>query len=291
MRVGFLVKQRNAEAQSLARELEALLAERGHPSLLIDDAAAESGEPLPGPAQMDLLVVLGGDGTLLRGAQLVADEGVPILGINHGTLGFLTSCRPEQASATLIDAIEGRLPIESRMRLRVQITRGASGGGAVPIARYACNDVVLSQGALARLIEIDARLDGTPIATYRADGLIIATPTGSTAYNLASGGPILAPSVDAMVISPICPHSLTNRPLVVPGSSRVRLQPREGTAQLTVDGQWGTPIGPDDVLELRAANRPLRLFRPADLSYFDVLRAKLHWGEIYARATPDSPRR
>ena len=306
MRVGFLLKPQHAQAVDLARELSDLLASRGHDSVVFvapHEANAARAPAPQGLAAVDLLVVLGGDGTLLGGAHLVADAGVPILGINLGTLGFLTSCRPEQAAATLLDAVDGRLPIEERMRLRVEVIRGngdrpSKDGSAAdppdePIVRYACNDAVLSQGALARLIEIDARLDDVPVATYRADGLIVATPTGSTAYNLAAGGPILAPTVAAMVISPICPHTLTNRPLVVPASSRLSLQPRSNArnVQLTVDGQWGTHVAPEDIVELRSAKRPLRLVKPADTSYFDVLRAKLHWGETGVRATPESPRR
>ena len=166
------------------------------------------------------------------------------------------------------------------MRLRIVLER-LHGERDRPVVRYACNDAVVSQGALSRLLEFDALLDGSPITTYRADGLIISTPTGSTAYNLAAGGPILAPDVEAMIISPICPHTLTNRPVVVPASSRVRV--RLGTnaenVVLTVDGQWGTTFAAGDTMEIHAANRPLLLYRAPDVEYFDVLRVKLHWGE------------
>jgi NAD+ kinase len=162
------------------------------------------------------------------------------------------------------------------------------------VVRFACNDAVINQGALARLLQYEAHLDGTPITTYRADGLIIATPTGSTAYSLAAGGPILAPTVEAMVLAPICPHTLTNRPLVVPAASRVRVELGEAAQHvlLTVDGQWGTGIERGDQVEVHAAHNPMLLYRSE--TYFDVLRAKLHWGELgpsERQATPPATHR
>ena len=276
-----LLKPHKQEAVEIGRELCQWLRARHIEVLAVGDhLGSECGarsvheDELVG---IDFLVVLGGDGTLLHGAELVADRGVPLLGINLGTLGFLTTCPPEQGFQVLERAIAGQLAVERRMRLRVLFIRE----NGEQIQRFACNDVVINQGALARLMEFESFLDGRPITTYRADGLIISTPTGSTAYNLAAGGPIVSPHVQAMILSPICPHTLTNRPLVVPAASRVqvRLGTHAQNVLLTVDGQWGTPFAPGDLVEIHAANQPLLLYRPPEITYFDVLRTKLHWGE------------
>lgn len=276
-----LLKPHKPEAVEIGRELCQWLTAR-HVEVLAagDHLDSECGarrvreDELVG---IDFLVVLGGDGTLLHGAELVADRGVPLLGINLGTLGFLTTCPPEQGMQVLERALAGQLAIERRMRLRVLFIRE----NGEQVQRFACNDVVINQGALARLMEFESFLDGRPITTYRADGLIISTPTGSTAYNLAAGGPIVSPHVQAMILAPICPHTLTNRPLVVPAASRVqvRLGTNAENVLLTVDGQWGTPFAPGDQVEIHAANQPLLLYRPPEITYFDVLRTKLHWGE------------
>ena len=294
MRVGLLLKPHQPEALAIARELCSALAARkveavaiGAPPGSLPDARDVPEEAL---ADAALLVVLGGDGTLLHGAELVADRGVPILGINLGHLGFLTSSPPELGRATLEQALDGKLPVDRRLRLRVQLRRR----GGETVVRYACNDAVISQGALARLMEFETALDGRPITTYRADGLILATPTGSTAYSLAAGGPILTPDVEAMVMTPICPHTLTHRPLVVPAASRVTIQlgAAARNVQLTVDGQWGTGLENGDRVEVHAANKPLLLFRPAETSYFEILEAKLHWGGNVPNGTPGrTPRR
>ena len=288
MRVGLLLKRDKPEAIELGRELARWLVARGDEAIIARNGDANGAESGGGrvvderelAGHIDLLAVLGGDGTLLHASELVTDGGVPLLGINLGNLGFLTTSQPEHSQRVLELALTGKLRLERRMRLRIVLER-ASGERDQPVVRYACNDAVISQGALARLLEFEALLDGSPITTYRADGLIIATPTGSTAYNLAAGGPILAPDVQAMIISPICPHTLTNRPVVVTASSRVRVRLGAGAANvvLTIDGQWATAFGDGDSVEIHAANRPLLLYRSPDLEYFDVLRAKLHWGE------------
>jgi NAD+ kinase len=297
MVVALLLKRNKPEAVTLAREVCEALAQLGAETwvALSAEEVAEAGlrcaravaaEEL---AHAQLLVVLGGDGTLLYGADLVADHGVPILGINLGNLGFLTSCPPELGRATLERALGGSLPVERRMRLEVELVR-ANGERVV---RRAVNDAVISQAGLARLIEFDTFLDGSDITTYRADGLIIATPTGSTAYSLAAGGPILTPALDGMVLCPICPHTLTNRALVVPSSSRMWVQLRQPTQHvvLTIDGHWATPLEQGDRVVANAAAVPLLLHRPADMSYFDILRTKLHWGERMGHATSTDGRR
>ncbi len=279
VRVGMLLKRQKPEAREIAGELAPWLVQNGHQAFVVGEAV--------GPAQavaeekiasaIDLLVVLGGDGTLLHGASLVAEKKVPLLGINLGHLGFLTSFGADQAQEALSQALAARLTCEERLRLRCLLTRK---GGGDKIEKFACNDAVVSQGA-ARLVELDAHLDGKFITRYRADGLIIATPSGSTAYNLASGGPIVTPDVWAMVVTPISPHTLTNRPLVVPASSRisVELVSEVDHVLFTVDGQWATQLGPGDRLEISQAQTPLLLYRPNE-TYFDVLRQKLHWGEL-----------
>ena len=280
-RVGLLLKRAKTEAVEIAGELTAWLQARGHEAIVVGDhdsspRGARFVEEAELPAGLALLVVLGGDGTLLHGGALVADAKVPILGINLGHLGFLTSCAPADAHSAIERALAGELPLEERMRLRVTVVRGAG----ETVTRFACNDAVVSQGALARLIELDALLDGRRITRYRADGLIVATPTGSTAYTLAAGGPIVTPEVRAFVVTPICAHTLTARPVVVPATSRVtvRLGSPAEHVQLTVDGQWGTGLADGDRVEISAAAEPLRLFRSQE-SYFDVLREKMGWGE------------
>jgi NAD+ kinase len=277
-RVGLLLKNGKPEAIPIAERLSRFLSSLGHDVLAVGGALTQvevvRREDLG--HRIDFLVVLGGDGTLLQGAHLVASHGIPILGVNLGRLGFLTSCAPDDAESALERALAGELPLEERLRLRCELRRP---GGEI-VVRDACNDAVLSQGALARLIEFEALLDDRSITRYRADGLIVATPTGSTAYNLAAGGPIVTPDLRAVVITPICPHTLTNRPVVAPASSRVTIRLIENVEHVlfTVDGQWGTHLGRDDRVEISQASPPLYLYRPTE-SHFDVLREKLRWGE------------
>jgi NAD+ kinase len=273
-----LLKRGKPEAREIAAALVRWLAGQGHRAFVTGDgvAGATAVEEAELAGHVDLLVVLGGDGTLLHGAALVADYGVPILGVNLGHLGFLTSCAPSDAEVALGRALAGDLALEERMRLRCELRRAS---GEV-LTRFGCNDAVISQGALARLIELEAHLDGHRIARYRADGLIVSTPTGSTAYTLAAGGPVVTPDVKAVVVTPICPHTLTHRPVVAPASSRVtvRLAAPAEHVMFTIDGQWGTSLALGDVLEISQASPPLYLYCPAE-SYFDVLRQKLRWGE------------
>ena len=277
-----LLKRGKPEAVEIATALAEWLRARGHEPVVVGNHdlsphGARLVDESELPAELDLLVVLGGDGTLLHGAALVADRGVPILGINLGHLGFLTSCAPGDAHLAVERALAAQLPLEERLRLRCDVVRGSDGER---VTRYACNDAVINQGALARLIELEAYLDDQLITRYRADGLIVATPTGSTAYTLAAGGPIVTPEVRAVVVTPICPHTLTNRPVVVPATSRVmvRLGSPAEHIMLTIDGQWGVALSDGDRVEISQASRPLRLFR-SPKSYFDVLREKMNWGE------------
>lgn len=281
MRVGLLLKRGKPEAVEIAHDLVAWLAERKVEAWVVGDHL----DPTSGARGVaedelvegiDLLVVLGGDGTLLHGAGLIADRQIPILGVNLGNLGFLTSCPPPFARSALAEVLDGKSVCERRMRLRVELTRP----DGEKVVRLACNDAVLSQGALARLLEFEARIGGHLINSYRADGLIISTPTGSTAYSLAAGGPILTPDMAAMVLAPICPHTLTNRPVVLPASSHLalRMVTPAPNVVLTIDGQWGLQITDQDRIEIHEAAHPLLLHRPPHNTFFDILREKLHWG-------------
>lgn len=280
-RIGFILKPDKSRAGVLLDDLVPWVRAQGHTAVVTtEDQVGPAGAEIVPDDQLaqacDLVVVLGGDGTMLRAARLVADAGRPVLGINLGQLGFLTGFAPEEARASLTAALAGELAISERMRLAVTFQRT---GGAAPIALTALNDAVIHQGAMARLVEIDVHIDGELVADYRADGLIVATPTGSTAYNMAAGGPILIPGQAAMALTPICAHSLTNRPLVVPARSKIRFQLSEESrgVVLTVDGQWAHSFGPGDIAEMTSAAMPLRLFA-AKKSYFDIMRDKLHWG-------------
>jgi NAD+ kinase len=281
MRFGFLVRQGNPEAKRLAAELADMLRARGCEVMFVADYGQDvpSGySSLPGAeigACIDVMVALGGDGTFLFGAKLVADHDVPLLGLNLGSLGFLTPYTVSEASAALADAAQGRLPVEERMRLLVTLRAKDKPAES----QTALNEAVISQREVVRLMDLLATTNGDTIATYKADGLILCTPTGSTAYNLSAGGPILSPDLEAIVLTPICPHTLTNRPLVVradTGVSVTNVSPYQGL--VTVDGHWSREMAPGDVVEVRMLERRLRVFRPGH-SFFKILHQKLFWGE------------
>jgi NAD+ kinase len=281
-RIGFVLKRGEPRAREIARDLVPWLVGQG-----IDVAVPGDLEGLPAAVAvvpessfgrgLDLLVVLGGDGTLLHGAALVADEGVPVLGINLGRLGFLTPFAPADARATIAAGLAGSLAVEERLRLRVRVIRAS---GDVVAVHDALNDAVIAQSAMARLIQVVAALDGRRITSYRADGLIVATPTGSTAYNLAAGGPILSPGQTSLAITPICPHTLTNRPLVIPSMGRLDISLNGGSRSvvLTIDGQVAYPLRPGDRVEITQSPHPARLCASLK-SYFEILREKLCWGD------------
>ncbi len=233
------------------------------------------------PREVDLIVVLGGDGTLLGTAGRIAkaDADIPILGVNFGSLGFLTEVTLPEIYASLEAAVSGTAQIEERMMLHVAVTSGSGN----PMERIVLNDVVVTQGALSRIIELSVSVDGEFMMRIKADGLIIASPTGSTAYSLSAGGPIVHPQVDGLAITPIAPHTLTNRPVVVPGSSEIHIQPLIHDAQsevfATLDGQALLALNSEHVVTLRRSQKRLRLVRASARGYFQVLREKLKWGE------------
>jgi NAD+ kinase len=225
----------------------------------------------------ELLLVLGGDGTLLAAAHLAAPRGIPILPINMGSLGFLTSFTLDELYPALEDGLAGRFSISQRVMLHVELERA----GKVIESQRVLNEAVINKGALARMIELELAIDADFVCRYRADGLIVASPTGSTAYSLSAGGPIVHPAVESFVITPICPHTLSDRPLVVRDSSSIVIKLSGDTESvfLTLDGQRGIPLQATDGVRISRAKELLKLVQPPKKSYFEILRSKLKWGE------------
>jgi NAD+ kinase len=234
-------------------------------------------EPERLAASVDLIVVLGGDGTMIATSRMMGDYDVPVLGINYGTLGYLAEFRVEEMFQGLESVLAGDYRLDARVRLSVDLMRGEE----VLMHSRALNDVVINKSALARIIEIEARMDGHLISGFRADGLIISTPTGSTAYNLSAGGPVVYPSMNALVITPICPFTLSDRPIVVPDDALIELRlrtPKEEVV-LTLDGQVGVPIEPEHRVLIRKSRTTFKIVQPTNRNYFEVLREKLRWGK------------
>jgi NAD+ kinase len=231
-------------------------------------------EELPG--KTDMIILLGGDGTLLAAARMMGDASVPILPVNLGGLGFLTSVTLDELYGILEEVLAGKHRISERSLLEAEIVRG----GKVVERQRALNDAVLNKAALARIIDLELLVDGGYVCSYKADGLIVSTPTGSTAYSLAAGGPIVYPVLDAFVITPICPHSLTNRPLVIPDRMQIEIDFHAGAEMvyLTIDGQVGIELREGDRIAIRKSPSKLRLIRPGRKTYFQILRSKLKWG-------------
>jgi NAD+ kinase len=227
--------------------------------------------------QSDLLLVLGGDGTLLAAAKVAAPLGIPILPINMGSLGFLTSFTLEEMYPALEETLAGLLPSSERVMLDVELQRE----GAVIERQTVANEAVINKGALARMIDLELLIDAEFVCRYRVDGLIVATPTGSTAYSLSAGGPIVHPAVESWVITPICPHTLSDRPVVIRDDSTVDIHLSTGTESvfLTLDGQTGIPMQPADKVRMKRAEERLKLIQPQKKSYFEILHSKLKWGE------------
>ena len=282
-RVGLVAKPDAAEAQRVVRQLVEWLAARGltvvlekETAALAPSASVTSASKSDLPGQVEALIVLGGDGTLLSMARAVGDLGVPILGVNLGVLGFLTATTLEEMLPALEALLAGGMAVEERMMLAARVVRGGQATGDY----IALNDVVITKSAMSRIIDLAVSVDGRHATAYRADGLIISTPTGSTAYNLSAGGPILFPTMDAVVLTPIAPHTLSNRPIVLPGAQRIDVTLRvDQEVMLTMDGQVGVPLRERDVVEVQKARARIRLLRFDQKDFFSVLRTKLKWGE------------
>ncbi|HEY7362607.1 MAG TPA: NAD(+)/NADH kinase [Methylomirabilota bacterium] len=282
-RVGIVAKPDAGAAPQVVQRLIQWLGARGLVALL-DKETASLAPDLPVaqtsrselPSQVDVIVVLGGDGTLLSVARAVGDLGVPILGVNLGGLGFLTATTLDEMTPALEALLAGRMAVEERMMLSARLHRGGNVAGTF----LGLNDVVIMKAATSRIIDLSVSVDGEPATAYRADGLIIATPTGSTAYSLSAGGPILFATMDAVVLTPICSHTLTNRPIVLPGSQRIEVAVLTSQdAVLTVDGQVGLALREHDRVEVARAASRIRLVRFPHTHFFSVLRTKLKWGE------------
>jgi NAD+ kinase len=288
-RVGIVTKLRLTTIAPHVAEVVAWLEARGVEPILESDTArltpsldrlrTASRDELP--RLVDLLLVLGGDGTLLSMATRVSQSGrdLPILGVNFGHLGFLAEINFPELFPLLESALIGSAAIERRLILGARVLRGSA-----CVAEYrALNDVVITRGSLSRVIELAVSVDGVFVARFTGDGLIISSPTGSTAYNLSAGGPILHPAVDGLVLTPIAPHTLSNRPVVVPGSARVLVTAstldNDQEVILTLDGQIGLALEPGDMVETQQHEPPVRLIKAPTNSYFDVLRQKLKWVE------------
>jgi NAD+ kinase len=282
-KIGIISRPRRSNLSEVVPPLLCWLEERGVHVTYDHETAGSVTGPSKGHSReqvastSELLLVLGGDGTLLAAARVAAAKGIPILPINMGSLGFLTSFMLEELYPALEDILAGRLTISERVMLQVELHRA----GKIIDKQSVLNDVVVNKGALARMIELELSIDNTFVCRYRADGLIVASPTGSTAYSLSAGGPIVHPAVESFIITPICPHTLSDRPVVVRDTSIIDVKLSAGTESvfLTLDGQKGIPLQATDRIGISRAAQLLKLIQTPKKSYFDILRNKLKWGE------------
>lgn len=280
--IGLIGKYNDASVAPTLDQIAGWLRQAGRRVLLDEQSAARVTVRGPEVAtrrligrQADLAIVVGGDGTLLDAARALVDFQVPIVGVNLGRLGFLTDVSPNEIPAGLDEILQGRFREELRLMLHAQVLRGEQ----TLSEAMALNDVVVHKRDVARMVELDTFLDGQLLNAYRSDGLIISTPTGSTAYALSCGGPILHPALEALLVAPICPHTLTHRPIVVGADAQIEICVRNTThTQITCDGQISLPIEPGDRVVVRQKRRRMRLLHPVGHDYFELLRAKLRWG-------------
>jgi NAD+ kinase len=286
-RVGLVLKPHQPDALKTICELAAWLGERqialvGGPEIEHARIEQQTGcavpevEPSKLAESVDLILVLGGDGTMIATARMMGDVEVPVLGVNYGGLGYLAEFRIEELYSALESILSGNYRLDKRVMLAVELLRGKE----TVTRNRVLNDVVINKSALARIIEIEAYLNGQFVNSFRADGLIVSTPTGSTAYNLSAGGPVIFPSMNAVVITPICPFTLSNRPIVVPDDSVIELclKTEQEDVALTLDGQVGLPLKVEDRVVIRKSKTTFNLVQPTNRNYFDVLRDKLRWG-------------
>jgi NAD+ kinase len=281
--IGILSRPRREQLSVVVPPLLKWLEARGVKPVVDEETAAV----LPGNSKgrsrslvadaSQLLLVLGGDGTMLAAARLAAPRGIPILPINMGSLGFLTSFTLDELYPALEETLAGHASVSQRVMLQADLVRS----GSVIDSQSALNDAVIHKGALARMIQLELYINSDFVCRYHADGLIVSSPTGSTAYSLSANGPIVHPSVEAFVITPICPHMLSDRPLVIRDSCciEVRLNGDVESVYLTLDGQRGIPMQPTDIVRIRRAEELLKLIQPPKKPYFEILRNKLKWGE------------
>jgi NAD+ kinase len=286
-RIGIVLKPHQPEALKTICELAQWLADRGIELVGGPDVERERIEHETGcsvtevdsdqlAASVDLILVLGGDGTMIATARMIGDQEVPVLGVNYGGLGYLAEFRIEELYNALESILSDNYRLDKRVMLAVELLRGSE----LITRNRVLNDVVINKSALARIIEIEVYFSQQFVNSFRADGLIISTPTGSTAYNLSAGGPVVFPSMNAIVITPICPFTLTNRPIVVPDDAviELRLKTEQEDVALTLDGQVGFPLKVNDRAVIRKSRTTFNLIQPSNRNYFDVLRDKLRWG-------------
>ncbi len=286
-RIGIVLKPHQREALKTICELTVWLAERditivGGPQIERERIEHQTGctveevEPEKLAGEVDLMLVLGGDGTMIATARMIADREVPVLGVNYGGLGYLAEFRIEELYSALESILSGNYRLDKRVMLEVELRRADT----PPVPNRVLNDVVINKSALARIIEIETYLNRQYVNAFRADGLIVSTPTGSTAYNLSAGGPVIFPSMNAVVITPICPFTLSNRPIVVPDDAEIELLLKTDHEEvaLTLDGQVGFPLKVADRVVIRKSRTTFNLIQPMNRNYFDVLRDKLRWG-------------
>ena len=286
-RIGIVLKPHQPDALKTVCDLVAWLSQRGialvgGPEIERERIEHETGCPVDEvesgqlATQVDLILVLGGDGTMIATARMVGDQDIPVLGINYGGLGYLAEFRIEELFTGLESILSGNYRLDKRVMLTVELHRG----NELVTKNRVLNDVVINKSALARIIEIEAHLNQQYVNSFRADGLIVSTPTGSTAYNLSAGGPVIFPSMNAVVITPICPFTLSNRPIVVPDDATIELTLKtdQEDVSLTLDGQVGFPLNVGDRVVIHKSRTTFNLIQPTNRNYFDVLRDKLRWG-------------
>ncbi len=280
-KIGIICKPGKPEPPEILQELLPYMEEKGFEVVLEEESAKMIGRTGMSRAEIpdlvDAVIVLGGDGTMLSVARLVANKDIPILGINLGGLGFITEVNRSEIKEAVDKMLVEECSVEERLMLNVHVHRLGE-----KISDYlVLNDIVINKGALARIIDLETFIDYQYVTTYKADGLIVSTPTGSTAYNLSAGGPIIHPMMHSIVITPICPHTLTNRPLVISDASMVEivLQSESEDVFLTLDGQVGYSLRQGDRIEITRSEHSTKLLIPCEKDYFNILRTKLKWGE------------
>jgi NAD+ kinase len=286
LRIGIIGKTNTDKAYEIAKDLSVWFNARGVEVIFEQEIGKRIRRRKSAPAAeipelVDIILVFGGDGTFLRVARLACEHGTPILGINLGGLGFLTEITVDEIYPMMERILSGDYEIEDRQMLRTTVRRGKTGAKHYEVL----NDVVINKEAVARIIDLEIYIEGSHVTTYKADGIILSTPTGSTAYSLSAGGPIVHPALPVTIITPICPHTLTNRPLVVSNEMKVEIKitTQEPDTYLTLDGQIGIRLKTGDVIEVRKSDTVVKLIKSPFRDYFTILKTKLMWGERYGK--------